>query len=127
MAKPQVDELDLHIAQRLKKLRQSLGISAQALGEALDSTQQQMSRYENAHNKLSATQLYRIAQVLGVPISWFFIDYTNRNPVPRLAEHSPTYEKTQTEEELVAVGRCWGRLNQDQRKALLFLIETFLR
>lgn len=127
MAKPQVDELDLHIAKRLKKLRQSLGISAQALGEALDSTQQQMSRYENAHNKLSATQLYRIAQVLGVPVSWFFVNYKGGQQIPRLAEQSPNYEKTQTEEELAAVARCWGRLNQDQRKALLFLIETFLK
>ena len=75
MAKPLVDDLDRHIGQRLKKLRQQEGVSAQLLAEAIDSTQQQISRYENAHNKLSATQLYRVATALGVPISWFYQDY----------------------------------------------------
>lgn len=127
MAKPVADDLDLHIAKRLKKLRQNLGVSAQALGESIDSTQQQVSRYENAHNKLSATQLYRIASVLGVPIGWFFINYGAEKNVRRLAEMPASYEKTQIEDEVAVVSRYWSRLNQDQRKALLSLIETFLK
>ena len=54
MPKPLVTPIDRHIGDRLKQLRQQEGISAAALAEAIDSTQQQISRYENGQNKLGA-------------------------------------------------------------------------
>lgn len=126
MAKPLVDELDRHIGQRLKKLRQKEGVSAQALAEAVESTQQQISRYENAHNKLSATQLYRIASALGVPVSWFYQDYTSGAPIRNLAEEPAAYERAQINEGLATVTRLWPRLNAEQRAAVLRVIDAFL-
>ncbi|MBC6904314.1 XRE family transcriptional regulator [Saccharophagus sp. K07] len=126
MAKPLVDELDRHIGQRLKKLRQREGISAQALAEAIESTQQQISRYENGHNKLSATQLYRIACALGVPVSWFYQDFTPSVQVRNLAEEPASYEKAQISEGLASVSQLWPRLNAEQRAAVLRVIDAFL-
>lgn len=127
MAKPLVDQLDKHIARRLKSLRQQQGISAQALGEAIDSTQQQISRYENAHNKLSATQLYRIARVLGMPLSWFFVHYNDDRAIPSLAQSPAGCETLKTDEELAMVANYWQRLTGEQRRALLYLVEAFLK
>ena len=126
MAKPLVDDLDRHIGQRLKKLRQKERLSAQALAEATDSTQQQISRYENGHNKLSATQLYRIAEALGVPISWFFMDFGQSGDIRSIAEKPPSYKNALINEELAMVNRLWVRLNTEQRAALLRLMDTFV-
>lgn len=126
MAKPLVDDLDRHIGQRLKKLRQQEGVSAQLLAEAIDSTQQQISRYENAHNKLSATQLYRVATALGVPISWFYQDYQSNTPVRNLAEQPAAYEKAQISEGLATIAQLWPRLTAEQRTAVLRVIDAFL-
>src|SRR5690606_14136006 len=111
---------------RLKKLRQKEGLSAQALADATDSTQQQISRYENGHNKLSATQLYRIAEALGVPISWFYMDFEQSGEVRSIAEKPPAYENALIKEELAMVNRLWTRLNAEQRAALLRLMDTFV-
>lgn len=126
MAKPLVDELDRHIGQRLKRLRQKEGVSAQALAEAIDSTQQQISRYENAYNKLSASQLYRIASALGVPVSWFFQDYETGNPIRNLAEQPAVYQLAQINEGLATVTDLWPRLTPEQRTAVLRVIDAFL-
>lgn len=126
MAKPLVDELDRHIGQRLKKLRQQEGVSAQLLAETIESTQQQISRYENAHNKLSATQLYRVATALGVPVSWFYQGYRPEVPVHNLAEQSAAYEKAQINEGLTTIAQLWPRLTVEQRAAVLQVIDAFL-
>lgn len=126
MAKPLVDDLDRHIGQRLKKLRQREGISAQALADAIESTQQQVSRYENAHNKLSAAQLYRIATALGVPVSWFFQDFQSTDPLPTLAQNQAHSQTERLHEGLATVADLWPRLNNDQRSAVLRVIDAFL-
>lgn len=126
MAKPLSDDLDRHIGQRLKKLRQREGISAQALAEAIDSTQQQISRYENGHNKLSATQLYRIAHALGIPLSWFFLGHDQPLTVQHLAEEPAAYKKAMMHEGLTTVESLWPRLSQQQQLAILQVIDAFV-
>jgi transcriptional regulator with XRE-family HTH domain len=126
MAKPLVDDLDRHIGRRLKKLRQKEGVSAQALADAIESTQQQISRYENAHNKLSAAQLYRIASALGVPISWFFQDFQSAPPLPRLTKDHSEHVSEHVHEGLTTMADLWPRLNDEQRTALLRVMDAFL-
>src|SRR5690606_36441367 len=127
MAKPSVNELDRQIGQRLKKLRLQADVSAAALAEAIGSTQQQISRYENGENKLSASQLYVLAQSLGVPVSWFFLDCI-AEPVPLLVkEPTASYLRNIIEEEIASLQNVWPRLNQAQRTAVLKLLDSFLR
>ena len=126
MAKPAVTDLDRQIGRRLKKLRQQTNISAGALAEAIGSTQQQISRYENGENKLSASQLYLVAQSLGMPLSWFFLDCT-LEPVPLLVkEPTPNYLRNIIEEELTSMEAFWPRLNQAQRTAVIKLVDSIV-
>jgi transcriptional regulator with XRE-family HTH domain len=126
MAKPLVDDLDRHIGRRLKKLRQREKVSALALAGAIESTQQQISRYENAHNKLSAAQLYRIATALSVPTSWFFQDYQPPAPTPVLTARAPQQQSEHMRDELNVLADLWPRLNPEQRAAVLRVIDAFL-
>lgn len=126
MAKPAVSELDRHIGKRLRKLRQHHKISAEKLADALNTTQQQISRYENGNNKLGASQLYNLANCLNTPVSWFYLDYEPEAPVPVLQETAPVYESGRLQEELDIIATSWSQLNANERSILLKLIDTFL-
>lgn len=126
MAKAAVTNIDRQIGLRLKKLRQQADVSAAALAEAIGSTQQQISRYENGQNKLSAAQLYLLAQSLAVPVSWFFLD-CDAEPVPLLVrENTPPYLRNALNDELATLQNIWPRLNANQRNALLKLLDSFM-
>ena len=49
-----------------------LGMSQEALGEKLSLTFQQIQKYEKGTNRVSASRLYELAQVLDVPVQFFF-------------------------------------------------------
>ena len=123
MPKPLVTPIDRHIGDRLKQLRQQEGISAAVLAEAIDSTQQQISRYENGQNKLGAAQLYRIALSLDVPVSWFFkgIDLQAES----IHKISSQNDAVKIEDELQTINKIWPKLNSTQRLAIINLLDTF--
>jgi transcriptional regulator with XRE-family HTH domain len=47
-------------------------MSQTALGEAVGVTFQQIQKYERGHNRVGAGALYKVADALNVPISYFF-------------------------------------------------------
>ncbi|PWR22460.1 helix-turn-helix domain-containing protein [Zavarzinia aquatilis] len=64
--------VDVHVGARVKLRRQLLGFSQTELGNALDLTFQQVQKYEKGTNRISASKLHKMAEVLDVPISFFF-------------------------------------------------------
>jgi transcriptional regulator with XRE-family HTH domain len=66
------NEIDAHIGSRVKLRRMAIGMSQEQLGQALGLTFQQVQKYEKGLNRIGAGRLYRIAQVLDVPVSSFF-------------------------------------------------------
>jgi transcriptional regulator with XRE-family HTH domain len=51
-----------------------LGFSQQKLGEAIGLTFQQVQKYERGVDRIRASRLYELSQVLDVPVSFFFAD-----------------------------------------------------
>ena len=49
-----------------------MGLSQGALGDELGLTFQQIQKYEKGTNRVSASKLFEIGNVLGVPTSYFF-------------------------------------------------------
>ncbi|HEV7368994.1 helix-turn-helix transcriptional regulator [Arenibaculum sp.] len=66
------NEIDVHVGQRLRLRRMLKGISQERLGEKLGLTFQQIQKYERGINRIGASRLYEIAQILDVPIGYFF-------------------------------------------------------
>jgi transcriptional regulator with XRE-family HTH domain len=66
--------VDVHVGWRLKLRRTLLGMSQERLGEMLGLTFQQIQKYERGVNRVGASRLYQIAQILDVPVSFFFDD-----------------------------------------------------
>lgn len=61
-------------------------MSQEKLGEAIGLTFQQVQKYERGSNRISAGTLYRLSQVLGVPVNFFFDCYDD----PHAPAHPPS-------------------------------------
>ncbi len=69
---PNIDPVDLHIGQRLRALRTTLGLSQGQVGEQIGVTFQQVQKFERAHNRITAKRLKQLSQVLNVEMDYFF-------------------------------------------------------
>ena len=72
MAKKQPDPIDVHVGHRVRQRRIILGISQEKLGESIGVTFQQVQKYERGTNRISASRLQHIANILSVPVPYFF-------------------------------------------------------
>jgi transcriptional regulator with XRE-family HTH domain len=66
--------IDVHVGNRLRTRRTLLGLSQMALADAIGLTFQQLQKYEKGANRITASRLYDLSQVLGVEIAYFFDD-----------------------------------------------------
>tara|TARA_R110001592_G_scaffold47246_1_gene149906 strand:+ start:471 stop:905 length:435 start_codon:yes stop_codon:yes gene_type:complete len=66
--------IDNYVGQRLRICRKRRGLTLEQLGRGLGITSQQVQRYEQGGNRISASRLWDMAQILGVPIGYFFDD-----------------------------------------------------
>ena len=64
-------EIDVEIGKRLKSIRYGLGISQTKLAELMGLSFQQVQKYERGTNRISASRLYELSQILGVPLKYF--------------------------------------------------------
>ncbi len=69
------DRIDLIVGNNLRTMRKASGITQQDLGRAIGVSFQQVQKYEIAHNRISASRLWRAAQALGVPVNFFFREH----------------------------------------------------
>ena len=66
--------IDIHVGSRVRFRRMLLGMSQEKLGELLGLTFQQVQKYEKGINRIGASRLFEIANVLGVNVQFFYDD-----------------------------------------------------
>ncbi len=64
--------IDIHVGSRVRFRRMLLGMSQEKLGERLGLTFQQVQKYEKGINRIGASRLFDLAQVLGVSVQFFY-------------------------------------------------------
>ncbi len=69
--------VDVHVGRRVRMRRTLLGMSQTTLGEAIGLTFQQVQKYENGTNRVSASRLFNLSRLLDVPIQYFFDDMSS--------------------------------------------------
>lgn len=65
-------KIDRHVGDRLRAARRIRGISQGQLAAWLDLTPQQVQKYEGGLNRISASRLMAVAQLLGTTVGFFF-------------------------------------------------------
>ena len=64
--------VDAHGGKRIRHRRWMVGMTQQQLADRVGIKFQQIQKYETGMNRVSASRLWDIGQVLSVPISFFF-------------------------------------------------------
>jgi transcriptional regulator with XRE-family HTH domain len=66
------DPIDIHVGLQIKLRRKQIHMSQERLADGLRLTFQQVQKYEKGANRVSASMLFRAAQILGVRPDYFF-------------------------------------------------------
>jgi transcriptional regulator with XRE-family HTH domain len=64
--------VDKYVGSRVRMRRIMLGMSQEKLGEALGLTFQQVQKYEKGTNRVGASRIKQISEILQVPVSFLF-------------------------------------------------------
>lgn len=64
--------IDVYVGSRVRMRRLLLGFSQERLADQIGVTFQQVQKYEKGMNRIGASRLQKIAEVLAVPPSFFF-------------------------------------------------------
>lgn len=77
--------VDLHVGRKLKQIRTLRGLSQTDVARKLKLSFQQIQKYEIGSNRVAASRLFELAQILDVEPSFFFEglhDADNQNAAP---------------------------------------------
>jgi transcriptional regulator with XRE-family HTH domain len=93
MPKHGIQPADKHVGQRVRTRRLTLGLSQTKLGDALGLTFQQVQKYEKGKNRIGASRLQHISQILQVPVAFFFegAPHARVQPHAKIDAPSPQY------------------------------------
>jgi transcriptional regulator with XRE-family HTH domain len=119
--------IDKYVGSRVRMRRIMLGMSQEKLGEALGLTFQQVQKYEKGTNRIGASRLQQISDILQVPVSFLFEGGpAGPNALPGLSEaSSPAYvaDFLATSEGL-ALTRAFTRISDPKlRRSIVELVE----
>ena len=64
--------VDAHVGKRIRHRRWMVGMTQQQLADKVGIKFQQIQKYETGMNRVSASRLWDISEVLGVSIAFFF-------------------------------------------------------
>lgn len=118
MSEQERDPMDVVIGGQIRKMRKARGIGPAVLAEQLGVTPQQLTKYENGLNRISATKLFEAARILEVPVHAFYqeIEGTSTERISALDFYSSAMG--------VRLAREFQRLPDLQQAAVMDLIRS---
>ena len=132
----QPNPIDIHVGNRIRLRRTILGWSQEKLAAMLGLTFQQVQKYERGSNRVGASRLWDIGNVLNVPINFFFEDMDKEvaSQSPRVfsssneAEQSLYLEETSSDidmdpmkrQETLELVKAYYKINNRKTAKILF-------
>lgn len=121
--------VDVHVGKRLRMRRTIVGMSQEALGNAIGITFQQIQKYERGTNRMGSSRLYEFSKILGVKVDYFFEGYSPTDEaVPGGMSESdmPAFEHEQlTSRETLEMMRTYYKITSPKlRKSLYELMRA---
>lgn len=117
-----MDLIDIHLGRRLRRRRRILGLTQQQLAGACGVRFQQIQKYECAANRMSAARLWQLAEVLEVPVSYF---YEGLSPdLPAMDKDTPEPAEPMQRKETHDLITAFYSLSERPRQRLLDLAKS---
>jgi transcriptional regulator with XRE-family HTH domain len=110
--------VDIHVGQRLRRQRSLCGITQQDLAEQVGVRFQQIQKYESGSNRISASRLWDVAQVLQVPVAFFF------DGLNEASAQSDMITDLMRDHETVQLVRAYNKMTERRQRQLCQLAEV---
>ena len=111
--------VDIHVGQRIRQRRWEVGMTQQQLGGSAGVAFQQIQKYETGANRIGASRMWDIAEVLEVPASDFVEGIDGQAPDMGMVRGDPL-----TDKEALDLVRTYYRIPENQRRQLFDLART---
>jgi transcriptional regulator with XRE-family HTH domain len=124
MPKKGANPIDRHVGTRLRMQRMVRGLSQTELGEAVGVTFQQIQKYESGKNRVSASRLQQIADVLKVAPDFFFEATHTKKAGDSGSSETILIDEFISSREGIALAKAFSKIsNQKMRRTIVSLIE----
>ena len=111
--------VDVHVGKRVRHRRWLVGMTQQQLAERVGIKFQQIQKYETGANRVSASRLWDISEVLDVPVSFFFEGLDVEQAAVAKEERMPS--DLMGDKEAMELIRSYYSIPENQRKRLFDL------
>ena len=111
--------VDVHVGKRVRHRRWLVGMTQQQLAEKVGIKFQQIQKYETGANRVSASRLWDISEVLDVPVSFFFEGLDVEQAAVAKEERMPL--DLMGDKEAMELIRSYYSIPENQRKRLFDL------
>lgn len=117
--------IDIHVGSRVRLRRMLVGMSQERLGESLNLTFQQIQKYEKGQNRIGSSRLFMLAQILSVPVQFFFDDMPDHLGAAPVEGETPAVMSFVGSSEGLRLNQAFSRLDDGEtRKRIVDLVET---
>ena len=101
--------MDVHVGSRVRMRRMMMGLSQEELAKMLGLTFQQVQKYERGTNRIAASRLHHLAQIMGVNVQFFFndVDPVDAPPIQDSAEEIARFDDPMRRKEAIELVRAY--------------------
>ena len=130
MAEKIPNPIDRHVGARVRMRRMMLAMSQTDLGDALGLTFQQVQKYEKGTNRVGASRIQHISQILQVPVAFFFEGAPHQPGQPKGLGEAPSpayvFDFLATSDGL-ALTKAFMRIKESKlRRCIVNLVEEIV-
>ena len=116
--------IDVHVGSRIRLRRSIAGLSQEQLADGLGLTFQQVQKYEKGINRVSASRLQHISEVLAVPLSFFYENGPNAL-VDSAGSPMGDFNELMSSKETIALVTAFNSIKSPRlRQSVLNLVRT---
>ena len=135
--------IDVYIGQRIRIRRRLLGLSQEALSKKMGITFQQVQKYERGLNRIGASRLWDIMQILGVDANYFFMgmdeEISKQSPrniilsenLEQVEQENPIKNDIMQDSDFIKLAKAYERIKDTQAgehiRGLIFSVSKYYR
>ncbi|MDD3370762.1 MAG: helix-turn-helix transcriptional regulator [Alphaproteobacteria bacterium] len=120
LRKDHPDPVDVFVGKKLRQRRALVGMSQEKLATAVGVSFQQVQKYERGINRMGASRLHQFAQVLNIPVSFFFENLEVEQPANSEGED----ERLGSHETLSLMRAFYAISEKEQRLKVISLVKS---
>jgi transcriptional regulator with XRE-family HTH domain len=127
MSRKSPNPVDVHVGKRIRMRRMMLNKSQTELGETCGITFQQIQKYENGANRVSASRLQQFSNLLDVPVSFFFEGQASTVAKLKSAPEDPAQQLLATRDGIKLIKAFISIDDKSVRRSIVEMVEEIAK